>query len=383
MNNLRPIELFSLLKLGISVSIISSLGIVPSSGLTEMNSTSYLFQQVEELKVKKGTILLTEASGTRMFYDPIRDIAGSLKGDHYTDADRSWVESGLIVYDVYRQLGGEKLSHPIFFQVKDDLFFVSLSSFKSGWHSDRDQALIKFFFSLISQSKVISSSSSKSNFLNPSRQSPIQIEKVLSQAINNRSLSPTLRGGERLELNFSESEIVIATPQLQVQHPSTISKGVTATVSRQGNTKPGTTAVFGFSSDQKFRPQNYQELILADGRPQDDMNFNSSNVVSSQNKTISNNLLDRIITSGEVKRYRLQLNNNADVNISSVGPSDVTATITEEKTGAIIERDDDSGTGYNFSINKTLKAGAYIIEVRHCCAGTGAFGLKFETETNK
>ncbi|MFL2916853.1 MAG: hypothetical protein ACJZ2I_01280 [Thalassobaculaceae bacterium] len=382
MNKLRQIKLFSLLKLGISVSIISSLGIFPSSGLTETNSASYLFQQVEELKAKKGAILLREASGARMFYDPIRDIAGSLKGDHYTDADRSWVESGLIVYDVYRQLGGERLSQPIFFQVKDDLFFVSVSSFKSGWHSDRDQALIKFFFSLINQSKVISSSSSKSNFLNPSSQNPIQIEKVLSQAIDNRSLSPTLRGSERLELNFSESEIVIATPSLKVQHPSTISRGVTATVSRQGNPKPGTTTVFGFSSDQKFRPQNYQEIILTEGS-HDDIHFNSSNFASSENKKISNNLLDRIVTSGEVKRYRLQLNNNANVNISSVGPSDVTATITEDKTGAIIERDDDSGKGYNFSISKALKAGAYILEVRHCCAGTGAFGLKFETETDK
>ncbi len=382
MNKIRPIALFSLLKLGISVSIISSLGIFPSSGLTETNSASYLFQQVEELKVKKGTILLRETSGTKMFYDPIKDIAGSLKGDHYTDADRSWVESGLIVYDVYRQLGGEKLSQPIFFQVKDDLFFVSVSSFKSGWHSDRDQALIKFFFSLINQSKVISSSTSKNNFLNPTKPNPIQIEKVLARAIDNRSLSPTLRGSERLELNFSESEIVIATPSLQVQHPSTISKGVTATVSRQGNPKPGTTTVFGFSSDQKFRPRNYQELILTEG-PQDDINFNSSNFASSENKKISNNLLDRIVTSGEVKRYRLQLNNNANVNISSVGPSDVTATITENKTGAIIERDDDSGKGYNFSISKALKAGAYILEVRHCCAGTGAFGLKFETETDK
>ena len=379
MNKLRPIKLFSFLKLGISVSIISSLGIFPSSGLTETNSASYLFQQVEELKAKKGAILLREASGARMFYDPIRDIAGSLKGDHYTDADRSWVESGLIVYDVYRQLGGEKLSQPIFFQVKDDLFFVSVSSFKSGWHSDRDQALIKFFFSLINQSKVISSSSSKSNFLNPSSQNPIQIEKVLSQAIDNRSLSPTLQGSERLELNFSESEIVIATPSLKVQHPSTISRGVTATVSRQGNPKPGTTTVFGFSSDQKFRPQNYQEIILTEGS-HDDIHFNSSNFASSENKKISNNLLDRIVTSGEVKRYRLQLNNNANVNISSVGPSDVTATITEDKTGAIIERDDDSGKGYNFSISKALKAGAYILEVRHCCAGTGAFGLKFETD---
>ena len=75
MNKIRPIELFSLLKLGISVSIISSLGIFSSLGLTETNGASYLFQQVEELKVKKGAILLREASGTRMFYDPIKDLS--------------------------------------------------------------------------------------------------------------------------------------------------------------------------------------------------------------------------------------------------------------------------------------------------------------------
>ena len=362
--------------------MISSFGIFSSSGLAETNSASYLFQQVEELKAKKETIRLREASGTKMFYDPVRDIAGALKGGQYTDTDRSWVESGLIVYDVYRQLGGEKLNQPIFFQVKDGLFFVSVSNLESSWHSDRDQALINFFFSLINQSKVISSSTSKSNFLNPSKKNLIQIEKVLSQAIGNRSLSPTLRGSERLELNFSESEIVIAGPSLQVQHPNTINKGVTATISRQGNPKPGTTTVFGFSSDQKFRPKNYQEVILTEGS-HNEIHINSSDFVSSEEKKISNNLLDSIITSGEVKRYRIQLNNSANVKISSVGPSDMAATITEKKTGTIVKRDDDSGTGYNFSINQTLKAGAYILEVRHCCAGTGAFGLKVETRPRK
>jgi hypothetical protein len=92
-------------------------------------------------------------------------------------------------------------------------------------------------------------------------------------------------------------------------------------------------------------------------------------------------MVDRIITSGEVKRYELKLNNSANVKIFSIGPADVVATIVEKKTGAIINRDDDSGEGYNFSISQTLNAGAYIIEVKHCCAGTGAFGLKLHTDT--
>ena len=81
MNKLCPIGLASLFKLSVSVSIISSFGIFASSGLAEMNSASYLFQQVEELKAKKETIRLREAAGTKMFYDPVRDVAGALKGD--------------------------------------------------------------------------------------------------------------------------------------------------------------------------------------------------------------------------------------------------------------------------------------------------------------
>ena len=382
MNKLPKIELTSLLKLSVSISIILNFWIFSSPGLTETNSDTNLFRQIEELKAKKETIFLQEASGVRMFYDPVKDIAGSVTGNHYTDADRSWVEAGLIVYDIYRQLGGEKLSQTIFFQVEGDLFFISVSSFKSSWHSDWDQALINFFFSLINQSKVISSSTSKANFLNPSNQNPIQIEKVLSQAIGNKSLSPTLRGREVLKLNFPESEIVIAAPSLNVQHPSTISKGVTATISRKGKPEAGTKSVFGFSSDRKFRPQDHQEIILTES-PEGEVYFNSPNFAPSEEKKFADNLLDKIITSGEVKRYILQLNDNANVKISSIGPSDVAAIITEKKTGAIIDRDDDSGKGYNFSINQTLQAGAYIVEVRHCCAGTGAFGLKFETETTK
>ena len=100
MNKLRKIKLTRLLKLSVSISIILNFWIFSSPGLTETNSDTNLFRQIEELKAKKETIFLQEASGVRMFYDPVKDIAGSVTGNHYTDADRSWVESGLIVYDV-------------------------------------------------------------------------------------------------------------------------------------------------------------------------------------------------------------------------------------------------------------------------------------------
>ena len=380
MNKSRPIRFLNSLRTRVSISVILSSWIFTPPGLTETINNSFLFQQIGKLTTTKEEILLQGASGVRMFYDPIKDIAGSVTGSSYTDADRSWVESGLIVYDIYRQLGGEKLSQPIFFQIKNNLFFVSGSNLKSGWHSTKDEALINFFFSLINRSKVISSLTSKVNSLDKLGSTSLKIERVLSKVIGDQSLSPTLAGGESLKLNFSKSEIVITGPDLNVKHSTTIEKGVTAKVSRNGNVDPGTQSVFGFSSNQKFRPQSHQEVILTDSS-QDNVYLTSPGPTPFEEKKLSNNMVDRIITSGEVKRYELKLNNSANVKIFSIGPADVVATIVEKKTGAIINRDDDSGEGYNFSISQILNAGAYIIEVKHCCAGTGAFGLKLHTDT--
>ena len=380
MNKPRPIRLINWLRTKVSISVILSSWIFTPPGLTETVNNSFLFQQIGKLTTTKEEILLQGASGVRMFYDPIKDIAGSVTGSSYTDADRSWVESGLVVYDIYRQLGGEKLSQPIFFQIKNNLFFVSGSNFKSGWHSNKDEALINFFFSLINRSKVISSLTSKVSSLGEFGSKSLKIEHVLSQVIGDQSLSPTLAGGESLKLNFSKSEIVITGPDLNVKHSTTIEKGVTAKISRKSNTDPGTQSVFGFSSDQKFRPQSHQEVVLIDSS-QDNVYLTLPGPAPFEEKKLSNNMVDRIIMSGEVKRYGLKLNSGAKVKIYSIGPSDIVATIVEKQTGAIINGDDDSGEGYNFSISQTLKAGAYIIEVKHCCAGTGAFGLKLHTDT--
>ena len=247
-------------------------------------------------------------------------------------------------------------------------------------HSSKDESRIYVFFSLINRSKVISSLISKVSSLDELGSTSLKIERVLSQVIGDQSLSPTLAGGESLKLNFSKSEIVITGPNLNVKHSATIEKGVTATISRNGNADPGTQSVFGFSSNQKFRPQSHQEVILTDSS-QDNVYLTSPGPTPFEEKKLSNNMVDRIITSGEIKRYELKLNNSANVKIFSIGPADVVATIVEKKTGAIINRDDDSGEGYNLSISHTLKAGAYIIEVKHCCAGTGAFWLKLHTDT--
>jgi hypothetical protein len=71
-------------------------------------------------------------------------------------------------------------------------------------------------------------------------------------------------------------------------------------------------------------------VILTDSS-QDNVYLTSSGPTPFEEKKLSNNMVDRIITSGEVKRYELKLNNSANVKIFSIGPADVVATIVEKK----------------------------------------------------
>lgn len=50
------------------------------------------------------------------------------------------------------------------------------------------------------------------------------------------------------------------------------------------------------------------------------------------------------------------------------------------KTGQPVARDDDSGTGYGFSLNTALQPGGYVVKITHCCGGGGAFAVSATSE---
>ena len=73
-------------------------------------SLEKLDEAVKAIGNKTGT-------GTTLFYDPIKDIAGSVDGAFYNQIDKNWAKAALIIYDFYRGLGGEALKKTIYFIV--------------------------------------------------------------------------------------------------------------------------------------------------------------------------------------------------------------------------------------------------------------------------
>ena len=373
----RKSKLFLLLK--IMIAAILSFFTFGSQGFAEPVYNSSSLEQIEDLKRIKESTRNQSNSGTKMFYDPINDVAGAVANVIYTQRDRSWVEACLIIYDIYRQLGGEKLKQSIFFQVKENLYYVSMSNKTASWHDNQDQALAGFFFSLIRQSKVMAESASKTNWNKKYEDKALKIENILANVFDVNTLPTKLAVGETKELNFPGSEIIIAGPAIEVRPTTKLENGVSAKLFRTRQSKAGSQFVFGFSSNQKFRPKNQTEFMLTnDSTGNGYLKAPLTNPATEQK--LSNGIMDRIGVSGEVKRYKLILNEPQKVSISSNGPSDLIARISDKRTGKVLDTDDDGGKGYNFSISQPLQAGEYIIEVQHCCAGTGTFSLKYQTE---
>jgi hypothetical protein len=364
------------------VVVTTTIGVLTLSfGGTSFADTRYditLKKQVANLEENNEKFNAQSSLGVQMFYDPVKDVAGSVTGEVYTNGDKAWVEIGLIIYDIYRQLGGEKLKKKIFFQNKNNLFLASIQNVKTNWHSNRDQALLNFFFSLLNNSTVISSSLVSPNHLERITKKQFKLKSILEKLISNSPLPTKLRVGEALELKFPQSEIAIAGPALNVKQSTKFKNGVTARVSTNSQSIPSLQLVYGFSSNQKFRPKSYKELTLTDLPTSADQFEETKSTSSFVKSTLLNGMISSIDTSGEIKRYDLHLNSQTQFQLSSKGPSDLIGTILD-KTGAIIHTDDDSGKGYNFALNQKLKAGDYFVEIRHCCAGTGSFKLKMQT----
>ena len=335
-------------------------------------SLKKLDEAVKAIGNKTGT-------GTTLFYDPIKDIAGSVDGAFYNQKDKNWAKAALIIYDFYRGLGGEALQKTIYFKQKDGSFLITISGQNNVWHASADKALTFFLFNLLDQSDVLSGHHLSGVSRTPNEHlDPIKVQ--LTKLIQSAKIPPTLNAGKVLELLLPKSEIAIGGNGLNVREYKTTTDGISAKVLASSDAKPGLNSVFGFSSKTKFRPSSVAVVnVIANGEE------GSSQKHKMKRGTEEITLLSRgqekhyKINNAEEKRFKFSLTSSSTVRLKSRGPTDVVGAIFTKK-GEIILSDDDSGRNYNFAIHQKLPPGDYILSVRHCCFGEGPFSLTFDQD---
>ncbi|MBH67376.1 MAG: hypothetical protein CMM58_03395 [Rhodospirillaceae bacterium] len=335
-----------------------------------LQKSTALENNINKLKTKSGT-------GIEMFYDPVRDEAGSTNGEPYNQADREWVETCLILYDLYRQLGGEKLNNRILFQQKEDLFLIALENTQSAWHETPDLALIDFFQKLLNQSVVLSPMVFNSDPTKTVSPAKLNLQSRISSLVNPLHLPNKLAFGEVVTLMLPNSDIAITAPQLRIRDYRSDLEGLSATITPAEVSKPGRQFVYGFSAKRKFRPVSKQIVTITDYSNNRRSTYGVSNKNPKRREYLHKGLTNRIKNSGGAKRFKILLPSSTHLHIRSEGPTDLIGFLTDSK-GKVISIDDDSGLGYNFALQAKLTSGNYVLTVKHCCAGTGPFKLKID-----
>ena len=367
----RGSHVLTLIPIGIYI-LFGAFSHATDKNLNFNSSLKKLDETVKAIGNKTGT-------GTTLFYDPIKDIAGSVDGAFYNQTDKNWAKAALTIYDFYRGLGGEALQKTIYFRHKDDSFLITISGQNNVWHVSADKALSFFLFNLFNQSEILSRHHLSGVPRTPREHSaPIKVQ--LTKLIQSAKIPPTLNAGKVLEIQLPKSEIAIGGNGLSVREYKTTTNGISAKVMASGGAKPGLNSVFGFSSKTKFRPSSVAVVnVIAIGEE------GSSQKHKVKRGTEEVTLLPRgqekhyKISNSEEKRFKFSLTSSSTVHLNSRGPTDVVGAILTKK-GKIILSDDDSGANYNFAIRHKLPPGDYILSVKHCCFGEGPFSLTFEQD---
>lgn len=82
---------------------------------------------------------------------------------------------------------------------------------------------------------------------------------------------------------------------------------------------------------------------------------------------------------GGAVELELTLEKAQTLTLAAVSDADLTVEVLT-KSGQPVARDDDSGTGYGFSLNTALQPGGYVVKITHCCGGGGAFAVSATSE---
>lgn len=314
--------------------------------------------------------------GTVMFYDADADLAGGEGGLPYGPGDRAWAERCLRIYDLYRQLGGEKPEGRLLFRRDGERYFISVAGAPGRWFDAPEAALSDLLRQLLARSASVPESLAAIARSTPGHASLAALTGALDAALDERGGPIVLDPGGVRTLTFSTADIAVGTAGLEVHSDPLEGGGVTANVSAVPGAE-GRQTVLGFREGVRFRPVVERDVSVRDGAAPRTPGQEPS--VPAAPIALQDGAAASITRGGETVRFTIPATEGGRLAVASTGPSDVEAVLLSAD-GSIVARNDDGGDGYNFALEADLAAGAYTLEVRHCCAGTGPFRLNVRQE---
>lgn len=365
---------------------------------------SLIGQLSSQILSEVGRLEGSGGSGSVVYFDLNQAPSRASGFDSLAPADQSLIQAAKRTYDLYRALGGSPVNQLGMVERRDDRYYIGLDGAGGRWLATPAEALSHLAQQLANPtlhlpSKVASSVSC-----------PFHFECLLLASY--RGDVPTVAYVPRATTVIFEltaeglardgrPPVVLTPPEFTVLEVTVrASDRVEALVSVGGIAALGVNLFHAFTEGRAFRPvASYGVHVTASAEELRSLAHGESGGGSGAtpppalagsgnvtplpddhgNDSASATLLGagvaaRLEVSGDVDVFRIVVAQPGKLVVASSGATDVAAVL-ESADGIAVAADDDGGTWYNFRIEHSVAPGTYFLRVRHCCKGSGRYGV--------
>lgn len=321
-------------------------------------------------------------TSTALWYNPYDDTDTIVGTVGFNGVDANWARANLRLYDIYRQLGGNKVNLAQYYRRGDGRYYVGLDGAGGKWFTKPTEAQGYMFKLLVSRSAEVPAAV-KAALADLGSDDLVAVvaaareAMVSSRAILVQGAAATVVLTGRGFRDTAGAPVVLAPDGVSVDGVAFDSDTqLTLTVSVTGDAALGARTLHVYNANTSFTPLESYDLLLVSGTGEvtpaaDDHGDSSATATAITGASVS---AGRIGGAGDRDVFQIVLAAAGSLSVASSGSTDVVLVL-EDANGAELARDDDGGAWYNFSLSAALAAGTYYLGIAHCCQGTGSYSL--------
>lgn len=325
--------------------------------------------------------------GQMITYDPETDPDVIWASSKIGMGEANWARSGLRIYDLYTQLGGNAVSLEQSFRFDGSRYYVALESVGGQWFATAAEAHGFLLKMLVSKSAELPqnvkdavgalASNDLETVVATARDAIVEGRAFLDTgSIATATLSSEAFAG------LSETPTIQAPQGVSVRDASLSGGEMTVTLAVAGDARLGPGRLLAFRSGTAMTPVDTFEVFVARSSrttpapPADD---HGATVATATPLAVGGVAQGSLGDAEDADLFAVTLAGAGTLTLQSSGGTDLLGQL-EDAAGVVLASDDDGGGWYNFKIVRALGPGTYYLRVRHCCEGTGAYDLSAEAE---
>ena len=318
--------------------------------------------------------------GQMITYDPTTDLNTMWASATIQTREAKWARSGLRIYDLYTQLGGNPLAIEQSFRFDGSRYYVALEGVGGQWFATAAEAHGFLLKMLVAKSAELPQTVKEavgglaSNDLETVAAAAREAIVAGRAFVGTGSLvTATLRSDAFAGL--ADAPTVQAPLGISVRQASLAGGEVTVTLAISGEAPLGPGRLLAFRPGKAMAPVDSFEVFVtraSAGNPAAPTDDHGAAVASATPLGLGGSVVGSLGAVGDEDLFAVTLAAPATLTLRSSGGSDLTGQL-EDGAGAVLAADEDGGDWYNFQIVRALAAGTYYLRVRHCCQGGGDY----------